>query len=59
MFDVKEGTSLCSDLSGSLLQAGIVTADFFGISLLSFPPSALLRIPGIEALIIAFIFFFF
>lgn len=29
-FDVKEGTSLCWDLSGSLLQGGTVTADFSG-----------------------------
>lgn len=47
----------CWDLSGSLQQGGIVTADFFGISLLSFPPSALLKISGIETLVLGFYFF--
>lgn len=56
VFDVKEGSFPYWDLSGSLQQGGFCCWWIFGISLLSFPPSGLLRISCVEMLVLAFIF---
>lgn len=55
--DVKEGSFPCWDLTGSLQQGGFgCWWSFGGISLLPFPPSALLRISRTDMLGLAFLF---